>query len=82
MLTVEEPVVAAGPVHSDNNDSLETPTPDLLQDVTLSIISHPYLDELADKIRAETIPWEVHLSRVALRVPKRPFVCLCPNRPM
>ncbi|KAI8140720.1 armadillo-type protein [Fennellomyces sp. T-0311] len=37
---------------------MDTATESLIEDVTLTIIAHPYLDELAHKIRAESIPWE------------------------
>lgn len=32
---------------------------DLVQDVKITIISHPYLDDMLDKIRTKDIPWEV-----------------------
>jgi hypothetical protein len=35
---------------------------DLVQDVKITIISHPYLDDMLDKIRAKDIPWEVSLQ--------------------
>lgn len=34
-------------------------TDSLIEDVNLTVIQHPYLDELADKIRTEPIPWQV-----------------------
>ncbi|KAL0090381.1 ATPase, V1 complex, subunit H [Phycomyces blakesleeanus] len=30
---------------------------DLVSDVTLTVISHPYLDDLLEKIRGEAVPW-------------------------
>ncbi|CDH54650.1 atpase v1 complex subunit h [Lichtheimia corymbifera JMRC:FSU:9682] len=33
-------------------------TDSLIEDVNLTVIQHPYLDELADKIRTEPIPWQ------------------------
>lgn len=32
---------------------------DLVHDVKVTIISHPYLDDMLDKIRTKDIPWEV-----------------------
>lgn len=32
---------------------------DLLHDVKVTIISHPYLDDMLDKIRTKDIPWQV-----------------------
>lgn len=32
---------------------------DLVEEVKLTIISHPYLDDTMNKIRQEPIPWEV-----------------------
>lgn len=32
---------------------------DLLQDVKVTIISHPYLDNTLNDLRAREIPWEV-----------------------
>lgn len=36
---------------------------DLVHDVKVTIISHPYLDDMLDKIRTKDIPWEVAYSR-------------------
>lgn len=36
---------------------------DLVQDVKVTIISHPYLDDMLDKIRTKHIPWEVGTSK-------------------
>ncbi|KAI9493260.1 ATPase V1 complex subunit H [Zychaea mexicana] len=67
MLSAEAPLVDTAVLDSNNNDTTinDTPTPapdtatsSLIEDVTLTIIAHPYLDELADKIRNEPIPWE------------------------
>lgn len=33
---------------------------ELVQDVKVTIISHPYLDDMLDKLRTKDIPWEVH----------------------
>lgn len=35
---------------------------DLLHDVKVTIISHPYLDDMLDKIRTKEIPWQVGTS--------------------
>lgn len=32
---------------------------ELVQDVKITIISHPYLDKMLDQIRTQHIPWEV-----------------------
>ena len=32
---------------------------DLVQDVKVTIISHPYLDDMLEKIRIRDIPWQV-----------------------
>ncbi|KAI7851046.1 armadillo-type protein [Circinella umbellata] len=63
MLSAEAPLVdttltdnASNPVVIET--TTDTATSSLIEEVTLTIIAHPYLDELADKIRQEPIPWQ------------------------
>ncbi|KAI9496928.1 ATPase V1 complex subunit H [Zychaea mexicana] len=67
MLSAEAPLVDTTVPDSNNNNVIttdtatpatDTATSSLIEDVTLTIIAHPYLDELADKIRNEPIPWQ------------------------
>ncbi|KAI8393735.1 armadillo-type protein [Radiomyces spectabilis] len=55
MLSAQSIVV---PSSSDICPSSAIAREDLIKDVTLSIISHPYLDDLLEKIRHEPIPWQ------------------------
>ncbi|KAL1928691.1 hypothetical protein VTP01DRAFT_2477 [Rhizomucor pusillus] len=57
MLSAEEPVVA--PALDARTEEFLTGGPlSLVHEVSVSVIAHPYLDELADKIRGEPIPWQ------------------------
>lgn len=63
MLSAEEPVVA--PALDARTEEFLTGGPlSLVHEVSVSVIAHPYLDELADKIRGEPIPWQVRLWTV------------------
>ena len=70
MLSAEAPVVdtiitdeSSNPVVIETVTTTDTATSSLIEDVTLTIIAHPYLDELADKIRQEPIPWQVRIQK-------------------
>lgn len=43
------------------SDVVDDISPGLLEDVALTAIAHPYLDAMTEKIRQESIPWEVNL---------------------
>ncbi|KAG2228215.1 hypothetical protein INT45_011007 [Circinella minor] len=65
MLSAEAPLVdttlidhSSNPVVIETETTTDTATSSLIEEVTLTIIAHPYLDELADKIRQEPIPWQ------------------------
>ncbi|KAI9274571.1 armadillo-type protein [Phascolomyces articulosus] len=63
MLSAEAPLVDTTLPDSPAVVEVQTPhvdtaTSSLIEDVTLTIIAHPYLDELVDKIRQEPIPWQ------------------------
>ncbi|KAI9322898.1 V-ATPase subunit H-domain-containing protein [Dichotomocladium elegans] len=55
MLAAADPI-ATVPV-AEHNIATES----LIEDISLTIIQHPYLDDLVDKIRVEPIPWQASL---------------------
>ncbi|EPB90895.1 hypothetical protein HMPREF1544_02313 [Mucor circinelloides 1006PhL] len=44
--------------HEEETDDMSLARNELIEQVKLTIISHPYLDDMLDKIRATEIPWE------------------------
>ncbi|KAL9554891.1 hypothetical protein MBANPS3_002601 [Mucor bainieri] len=44
--------------HEEETDAMSFARNELIEQVKLTIISHPYLDDMLDKIRATEIPWE------------------------
>jgi len=44
--------------HRQETDTMSYARNELIEQVKLTIISHPYLDDMLDKIRATEIPWE------------------------
>lgn len=46
----------------EETDAMSFARNELIEQVKLTIISHPYLDDMLDKIRAAEIPWEDYKS--------------------
>lgn len=44
--------------HEEETDDMSLARNELIEQVKLTIISHPYLDDMLDKIRATEIPWD------------------------
>lgn len=63
-------MLSAEPVDTIQQQQNNIATDSLIEDVNLTVIQHPYLDELADKIRTEPIPWQVrHMPLLPLQHP-------------
>lgn len=58
MLAAVDALVQQTPQQIGETEAMAFARNELIEQVKLTIISHPYLDDMLDKIRTTEIPWE------------------------